>query len=171
MKFALSLPLFLLCSCITTGEGYLTEREFPVQSPTLKVNIDYERELSEGEATKVSILNGLLAFGPSSQITILWFLKFGESNGVYSEGAAVPEGSAIEKLISLPLSPALALFGGDRMEEAAAYDALYPTGEHDAHVLGFPLYRSDVTDLFLIKWEKVTVEGFRGEVKSSQSTW
>jgi len=170
MKFALALPLFLLCSCITTDAGYLTERGFSVQHPTLKVDIDYESELSEGEATKLSILNGLLAFGPSSQITVLWFLRFGNSDAVYSEDVAQPEGSIIEQLVALP-ALVLGLFGGISLEEAAAYDALYPTDEHDAHVLGFPLYRSEVSNFFLIKKEKVTVEGFRGEVKSSQSTW
>ena len=172
MKFTLALSLLLSCACFTTVEGYQTEREFNVQTPTLKVTIDYERELSAGEANKFSILHGLLAFGPSSQITILWFLKFGRTHEVYSGSDEGSMASSFEALLFWPLPLLLGLLGGDSLEEAAAHDALYPDDEDGgAHVLGFPLYRSDVTDLFLVKWETVTVEGFRGKVTNAVSSW
>ena len=67
------------------------------------------------------------------------------------------------------------VFDGGSIDGAAVYDALYSDQEMEGavrhHVLGFPLFRSEEKNFVLFKTESVTVEGFRGEVTSAESSW
>jgi hypothetical protein len=170
MKYTLALPLLFLCSCFTTVQGYQTEREFNVQTPDLKVGIEYEKELSVGQASRFSIMDGLFAVGPSSQIRLLWFLRFGKKSEAYKDKGGASGFDLLDMLSSLA-----GVIDGGSMDDAAVYDALYSDQETEGavrhHVLGFPMFWSEESNFVLFKLESVTVEGFRGEVTSSESSW